>query len=114
MTRWKDLSLNGSANDLDVVVGSFTLQPGKCYTVIGSSVGIQQLDASIVAVTPIPGMSPNLGSATGKAGIGGSQVVLGPKTSCIKLALSPVPISAKYVITATKGAGMAAAQLYVK
>jgi hypothetical protein len=29
MTRWKDLSLNGSTNDLDVVVGSFTLQPGN-------------------------------------------------------------------------------------
>ena len=93
---------------------AFTIQPGKCYTVIGSSVGIQQLDAAIIGVTPIPGMSPNFGSATGKPGVGGSQVVLGPKTNCVKLALSPIPVQAKFVVTATKGAGMAAAQLYVK
>lgn len=93
---------------------TFTLQPGKCYTLIGASAGIGQLDAQFVAVTPLPGLNPNLGSATGKSGMAGSQVVLGPNNNCIKLALIPMAIQAKYIITASKGAGIAAAQLYVK
>jgi hypothetical protein len=64
----------------------------------------------MVAVTPIPGQSPQLGKDTST----GAQASLGGKGNCIKLALSPFPIQAKYIITATRGAGLAAAQLYVK
>ena len=59
-------------------------------------------------------MSPQLGSATGKAGMAGSQAVLGSKANCLKLALSPIAVQAKYILTATRGAGLGAAQLYVK
>jgi hypothetical protein len=93
---------------------AFTLQPGKCYTVVAASAGIQQVDVELLAVTVIPGMSPSMGKATGTAGLAGSQAVLGSKANCIKLAFSPVPVQAKFVVTATRGAGMAAAQLYVK
>jgi hypothetical protein len=93
---------------------AFTLQPGKCYTIVAASAGIQQLDLEILAVTAVPGMSPSLGKASGTAGMGGSQAVLGSKANCIKLALSPFPVQAKFVVTATRGAGAAAAQLYVK
>ena len=87
-----------------------TIQPGKCYTVVAVGVGIQEVDITMVAVTPIPGQNPQLGKDT----TSGSQASLGGKGNCIKLAVIPFPIQAKYVITATRGAGMAAAQLYVK
>jgi hypothetical protein len=93
---------------------SFTMQPGKCYTVVGASAGIQQLDIQIVGLMPIPGMSPQFGSVTGQPGAAGSTAVLGPKNNCIKLALSPIAVQAKIILTATRGMGMAAAQLYVK
>lgn len=93
---------------------TLNMEPGKCYTVVGSSIGVQQLDATATAVTPLPGLSPQFGSATGKAGVAGSQVVMGPKDKCLKLALSPIAVPMKVTITAAKGAGLAAAQIYAK
>jgi hypothetical protein len=93
---------------------SFTMQPGKCYTVVASSMGITQLDITAALVTPIPGMNAQFGQAKGKPGMAGSQAVLGAKAACLKLALSPLPVQAKFTVTATAGAGLAAAQLFVK
>lgn len=93
---------------------TFNMQPGKCYTVVGTSVGITQLDATAAMVTPLPGLNAQFGNATGKAGVAGSQVILGPKDKCLKLALSPIAIPVKVTITASKGAGLGAAQVYVK
>ena len=93
---------------------AFTMQPGKCYTIIAAGVGVQQIDATAAITTPMPGFQlPPFGSAQGKATPQGSQVVLGPKASCIKT-VSPFPVQAKYVITAARGAGIVTAQLYVK
>lgn len=89
---------------------SLTIQPGKCYTVVAVGAGIQEVDITMVAVTPIPGQNPQLGKDT----TSGAQASLGGKGNCIKLAIVPFPVQAKYVVTATKGAGVAAAQLYVK
>ncbi len=107
-------SIAGNFQQGQTLEGSFTMQPGKCYTVVASSAGIQQLDITLVGLTPIPGMNPTFGSATGKPGMAGSQAVLGSKTNCVKLALSPIAVQAKYIITATRGAGIGAAQLYSK
>ncbi len=96
---------------------SFTLQPGKCYTAIAVGAGPgMQVDISMVATAPvpIPGFNPQFGSAAGKPTPTGSQAVLGSKGGCIKLALSPMPVQAKYVVTVSKGAGVVAAQLYSK
>lgn len=93
---------------------TFNMQPGKCYTVVGTSVGITQLDASAAMVTPLPGLNAQFGSANGKAGVAGSQVILGAKDKCLKLALSPIAIPVKVTVTASKGAGLGAAQIYVK
>ncbi len=89
---------------------AFTIQPGKCYTVLSVGVGIQEVDITMVAVTPIPGQSPQLGrdSATGP------QASLGGRGNCIKLAMMPFAVQAKYIVTAVRGAGIAATQLYVK
>jgi hypothetical protein len=93
---------------------AFTMQPGKCYTAIASGMGMTQLDLTASLVTPLPGLNSAFGNATSKAGLGGPQVVLGPKDKCLKLAFSPIAAQAKIVLTSTKGAGMAAMQLFVK
>lgn len=88
---------------------ALTLQPGKCYTVLAVGVGIQEVDIALVATTPIPGVSGVLARDSG----GGSQASMGGKGNCYKL---PVPISvpAKYVVTATRGGGIAASALFTK
>ena len=44
----------------------------------------------------------------------GAQTSIGGKANCVKLALSPVPVNAKWVATAKGGAGLVAVQLYSK
>lgn len=114
----------GAVADGPIMAGNFqtgqtleqtiSMQPGKCYTVVGASVGIQQLDATAAMVTPLPGLNAQFGNATGKAGVAGSQVIMGAKDKCLKLALSPIAIPVKVTITASKGAGLGAAQIYSK
>ena len=84
-----------------------TLQPGKCYTVIAVSMGLQELDAQIVSnappAPPVPIAQDNQS--------GGTAVIAGK--GCHKNIL-PVAVPAKVVIKATKGTGAAVAQVYVK
>lgn len=114
----------GAAADGPVMAGNFqtgqtleqtiNMQPGKCYTVVGSSIGITQFDATAAMVTPLPGLNAQFDKGTGKAGVAGSQFVMGAKDKCLKLALSPIAIPVKVTVTATKGAGLGAAQIYSK
>ena len=95
----------------------FTIAPGKCYTVVAAGIGPgMQVDITATASGPvaIPGFNPQFGQASGKPTATGSQSILGSGNNCIKLALSPIPIQATYVITVSKGSGMVAAQLYSK
>ena len=86
-----------------------TLQPNKCYAVLAVGVGIQEVDITLQLTTPIPNMNPTLAHDTGT----GSQGSLGGKGNCYKWQV-PVAAQAKFVITATRGAGMAAGQAYSK
>lgn len=88
---------------------SFTFQPGKCYTVVAVGAGIQEIDIEMQYVTPIPGLNPSIGKDTQK----GAQASIGGKGNCLK-PLSPIPANAKFIVRASKGAGLAAAQLYSK
>src|SRR5262249_33085207 len=85
------------------------LMPGKCYTLLPVGAGIQEVDLPIVAVTPIPQASGVLAQDQGS----GSSASLGGKGQCFKWGM-PFGINAKYVIKATRGAGIAAGQLYSK
>lgn len=87
----------------------FTLQANKCYSVVGVGVGIQELDISIVA-QPAPMLPPTVLAQDNTTG---PNATLGGKGACFK---NPLPIGgpAKAVVKATKGAGMALAQIYVK
>lgn len=88
--------------------GTFQFQPGKCYTLVASAVGITKLGLEMQYVTPLPGIAPTIQKTTG-----GAQVSLGGKANCLK-PLAPFPAQAKFIVRAEAGAGMAAAQLFSK
>jgi hypothetical protein len=87
-----------------------TLQPNKCYTVLAVGAGLlSEVDINLILTTPVPGLNPMLARDSG----GGVQASLGGKGNCYPWKL-PFSASAKYVIIATKGTGIAAGALYVK
>lgn len=87
-----------------------TIQPGKCYTFIAAGIGPQELEIQLLAATPIPGLAPMMGDQKGTAG----HVVLGSGSSCVKLALIPVPVQATWAVKALQGGGIVAGQAYSK
>ena len=100
-------SFAGNFQEGQTLEQPLTLNPGKCYTVVGAST-LQQLDLSIVVHQP-----PFPPAVVSQSNTQGPQAVLGGKGSCWKN-LSPIPIPAKVIVKATRGAGMAAAQVYSK
>ena len=87
----------------------FNIQPGKCYSVVGVGIGIQELDIQIAA-QPVPNLPPTVLAQDNSTG---ANATLGGKGNCFK---NPLPIGgpAKVIVKATKGAGMAVPQIYVK
>lgn len=88
----------------------FNINPGKCYSVVAVALpgGIQELDAQIVVqIPPAPAFVLAQDNATGP------NATVGGKGSCFK---NPSPFGGpgKVIIRATRGAGFAGAQLYVK
>ncbi|MCW5833761.1 MAG: hypothetical protein KIS78_15265 [Labilithrix sp.] len=102
-------TIAGNFQEGQTLESAFTFQPGKCYTVVAVGAGIQNIDIEMQYVTPLPGIAPSIG----KDSQTGSQASIGGKGNCLK-PLSPFPANAKFIVRATKGAGVAAAQLYVK
>jgi hypothetical protein len=99
----------GNFQQGQVLETPINLTPNKCYTVLAVGVGIQEVDITLVLTTPIPNMNPTLARDSG----GGAQASLGGKGRCYTWQV-PVAAQAKFVIMATKGAGIAAGQAYVK
>jgi hypothetical protein len=87
----------------------FTFQPGKCYTLVAQAAGPTAIELEMQYVTPIPGLAPSIGKSTQK----GSQASIGGKANCLR-PLSPMAAQAKYIVRATAGSGLIAAQLYSK
>lgn len=85
----------------------FTFQPGKCYTLVAQGAG-PTIELEMQYVTPLPGLAPSIGKSKP-----GAQTSIGGKGQCLK-PISPFPAQAKFIMKATSGAGVAAAQLYVK
>ncbi len=85
------------------------LQPNRCYTVLAVGAGPQEVDITLVATTPIPAASPVLAQDSGA----GTNASLGGRGNCFKWSL-PFGVNAKYVVKATRGAGVIAAQFYSK
>jgi hypothetical protein len=86
------------------------LAPGKCYTIIGASLGgVQELDIMIQGqIPPLPPATLAQDNTTGP------NATLGGKAAGCWKNPSPLAIPAKIVLKVTKGQGMAAAKVYVK
>jgi hypothetical protein len=88
----------------------FNISPGKCYTVVGVGIGIQELDIQLVA-QPLPNAPP---IPLAQDSTTGPQATLGGKANgCWK---NPTPLGGpgKVILKATKGAGLGMAQVYSK
>ena len=89
--------------------GSFTFQPGKCYTLVAQGAGLSAVGLEMQYVTPLPGLAPSIG----KSSQSGAQASIGGKANCLR-PISPFPAQAKFIVTAKAGAGVIAAQLFSK
>lgn len=99
----------GNFQEGQTLEGTFTFQPGKCYTLVAAGAGISSLKLEMQYVTPLPGLAPQIGQSSQN----GSQVSIGGKANCLR-PISPFPANAKFIVRAVKGGGVAAAQLYSK
>ncbi|MBK8253236.1 MAG: hypothetical protein IPK82_11295 [Polyangiaceae bacterium] len=86
------------------------LQPGKCYTIVGASLGgVTELDIMIQG--QIPPMPPS--TLAQDQGTGPTATLGGKAAGCWKYPL-PLAAPAKIVLRVTGGAGIAAAKVYMK
>ena len=100
----------GNFQEGQVLEQQVQLLPGKCYTVLSVGTGtISEMDLQLVLLTPVPGVSTVLAQDQGT----GAKAVLGGRNACYKWT-APLGVTAKVVMKATKGSGVAAGQLYVK
>jgi hypothetical protein len=81
-----------------------------CYTIVGASVGIQQLDIALI-VQPTPLMQPI--TVAQSSGTGPNATLGGKATGCWR---NPTPLAGtgKVIVRATSGQGLAAAQVFSK
>jgi hypothetical protein len=96
----------GQTLEQDIVI-----QPKKCYTFVAGGVGPTEMEISLVAKALVPQLP---GLQMGDVKKVGPKLALGPGSQCIKLALIPLPVPAKWVITVTKGTGVVAGQAFSK
>lgn len=88
-----------------------TLQPGKCYTIVGLGLpGIQELDIVMSPAIPLQN-APLLPLAQDNQT--GSQATVAPQPDCYKYVMG-LPLQVKITVIAKSGSGPAGAQLYVK
>jgi hypothetical protein len=102
--------LAGSFQEGQVLEQPITITPGRCYTFIAAGVGPQEIEIQLVAQSPLPQLAPLMGEQRSAGG----KVVLGKGTGCIKLALIPIAVPAKWVIKASRGSGVIAGQAFSK
>jgi hypothetical protein len=81
-----------------------------CYTIVGASIGIQQLDIALV-VQPTPLMQPI--TVAQSTSTGPNATLGGAATGCWR---NPTPLAGtgKVILRATTGQGLAAAQVFTK
>lgn len=99
----------GNFQEGQVLEQQFTIQAGKCYSVVGASMGVQELDIQLV-LNPAP-LPPQVLAQDNSQG--GTAVLGGKASGCFKNAL-PLGGPGKIIVKATRGAGLAIAQIYVK
>jgi hypothetical protein len=112
-TRAKGMRPEGQLMSARLVVdghseGSFTMQPGSCYTIIGfGGPGTFEYQLNLVTAPPVP---PQVlaQSATGSV-----VPVVGPNDQCVRDPY-PLPLVVKIDLHLLRGQGMVGAQVYEK
>lgn len=109
---------NGMQKDGPVLAGNFQegqrleqgiqLMPNRCYTIIGSGAGVSELDIQLVVINPLG--QPMVVAQDSQQG---ASSVVGPSGNCFKWQF-PAGANGKWIMQATRGAGVAAGQAYVK
>lgn len=99
----------GNFQEGQILEQQITIEAGKCYSVVGASMGIQELDIQLV-LNPAP-LPPQILAQDNSQG--GTAVLGGKSTGCFKNAL-PIGGPGKIVAKATRGAGLAIIQVYKK
>jgi hypothetical protein len=102
--------LAGNFQEGQVLEQVITIMPGRCYTFIAAGLGPQEIEIQLIGQSPIPQLTPMMGDQRGTNG----KVVLGKGTGCIKLALIPIAVPAKWVIKSTRGSGVIVGQAFSK
>jgi hypothetical protein len=88
--------------------GQITMQPGKCYTLVGASMpGV--LDVAVKATYPVPLQGQVLGQSTQS----GPMPVVFPKDACYRNA-TPIPMPMRIEVQMKTGSGQVAIQPYSK
>jgi hypothetical protein len=102
----------GNLTEGQTVEGQAMFMPGKCYTVIGTSMpGVQELDVQVNWVTILPTLSPVIAMDN----MTGPQATVAASPNCYKVPpIVMIGTPVKIIVKATKGSGPAGAQLYVK
>lgn len=86
------------------------ISAGRCYTIVGVGLGIQELDIQLVA-QPMPQAPPIVLAQDSTTG---PQATLGGKASGCWKNPTPLGTPGKVIMKATKGTGIGMAQVYVK
>jgi hypothetical protein len=104
--------IGGMLNEGAVAEGQAMFMPGKCYTVIGTSpAGVTELDVQVSWTTILPGLQPVI-AIDGQTG---PQAIVAGSPNCYKIpAIVVIATPVKITVKATKGSGLAGAQLYAK
>ena len=100
----------GQFQEGQVLEQPMNIAPGKCYTVIGIGIGVQELDIQLV-LAPAPGVPPIVLAQDSTTG---PQAILGGKQGgCFR---NPTPIAGtgKVLMKSAKGTGIAVAQVFSK
>jgi hypothetical protein len=104
--------IGGMLQEGQVVEGQAMFMPGKCYTVIGTSpAGVTELDVQVSWMTLLPGLQPVI-AIDGKQG---PQAIVAGSPNCYKIPqIVVIATPVKITVKATKGSGLAGAQLFAK
>jgi hypothetical protein len=107
------MSADGPATVASFMAGQiheqdFTIQPGRCYTIVGVGAGVHELDIVVeINQPPAPATPIAQDDRTGP------QSVVGGAGNCHRTA-SPIPVPVKIRTTATAGSGIVMVQVYSK
>jgi hypothetical protein len=89
---------------------TINIKGNGCYTIVAASIGIQQLDITLV-IQPAPQLQPI--TVAQSSGAGANATLGGKATGCWR---NPTPFAGqgKVILRATAGQGLAAAQVFSK